>query len=279
MLKQILKNTFLFIFILVLTASCSKFGKLRKSSDWKLKYEAALAYYEKGEYYKANVLLEEVLPIIRGSEEDERAQFYFANTFFHQKQYTMSAHHYKTFYSTFSRSEWAEEAMYMHAYSTYLESPQHNLDQTNTYEAIQAMQNFINRYPYSKFKDKATDIINKLQVKLEDKAYENAKLYYKLRRYKAALIAFENFKNDYPDSRLNEEISFLEIETEFNYAKESILSKQKERYNTVIELYQNFVDVYPNSKFLKNAQSYYDGAINQLGKATDVSSTNLSENF
>lgn len=279
MLKRILKNTFFFIFILMLTASCSKFSKLRKSSDWKMKYEAALSYYEKEDYYKANVLLEEILPIIRGSEEDEKAQFYFANSFFHQKQYTMSAHHFKTFYSTFSRSKWAEEAMYMHAYSTFLESPQHNLDQTNTYEAIQAMQNFINKYPYSKFKDEATEIINKLQVKLEDKAYENAKLYYKLRRYKSALIAFENFKNDYPDSRLNEEISFLEIETEYNYAKESIITKQKERYNAVVEMYQNFVDIYPESKFIKNAQSFYDSAINQLGKRADNSSNNLTENF
>jgi outer membrane protein assembly factor BamD len=266
MSKQFLKNLFIYTLILVIGSSCSKFNKLRKSSDWKEKYDAALMYYDKKDYYRANVLIEEVLPIIRGSEEAEKAQYYFANSFFFQKQYSMSAHHFKTFYTTFSRSQWAEESMYMYAYSTYLESPIHNLDQTNTYEAIQAMQNFINRYPYSSYKEKATDIINSLQTKLEDKAYEQAKLYFKLRRYKSALIAFDNFKNDYPDSRLKEEVSYLEIDTEYNYAKESIYSKQKERYNTVIQLYQNFVDAYPNSKYIKDAQSYYDGALKEIEK-------------
>jgi outer membrane protein assembly factor BamD len=277
MSKKILRNLFFFTLILVLGTSCGKFNKLRKSSDWQKKYDAALAYFEKKEYYKANVLLEEVMPIIRGSDEAEKATYYYAYTFYHQKQYAMSAHHFKTFYTTFSRSQWAEEAMYMNAYSVYLESPIHNLDQSNTYEAIQSMQNFINRYPYSSFKDKATDIINALQVKLEDKAYENAKLYYKLRRYKAALIAFDNFKNDFPDSRLKEEISFLEIEAEYNYAKESIISKQKERFNTVIELFQGFVDTYPSSKFMKNAQSYYDSALSQLEKINNT--TTLSNNY
>jgi outer membrane protein assembly factor BamD len=266
MSKTGLKSILFALFILVIASSCSKFRKIQKSDDWRVKYEAGLAYYEKKDYFKAATLFEEILPIIKGSEEAENAQFLFAYAHYFQKQYLLSAHYFKTFYTTYSRSPKAEEALYMHAYSNYLESPFYNLDQAHTYEAVQSMQTFINKFPNSKYKDKAHEIIDQLQIKLEEKAFANAKLYHKLGRHKAAVIALDNFKKDYPDSDKKEEASFLQIETEYIYAKESIRDKQKERYQKVIEFYEEFVDNYPNSRFLKDAQDIYDNAITQLGK-------------
>lgn len=266
MAKFSLKNLFLIFFTLIVVSSCSNFRKIQKSDDWRVKYDAALTYYEKKDYFKAATLFEEILPIIKGSEEAENAQFLFAYAHFHQKQYLLGSHYFKTFYTTYSRSPKAEEAMYMHAYATYLESPFYNLDQSNTYEAAQAMQAFLNKYPNSQYKDQAHDVIDKMQLKLEEKAFENAKLYHKLGRHKSAVIAFENFKKDYPDSNMKEYASFLQIETEYMYAKESIRTKQKERYQLVLEYYQEFLDEYPNSIYLKQAQDVYDNAVTQLTK-------------
>ena len=63
------------ILILVLVSSCSKFRQIQKSTDWKAKYAAAIAYYEEEEYYKAGVLLDQVLPIIKGTIDGEKASF------------------------------------------------------------------------------------------------------------------------------------------------------------------------------------------------------------
>src|SRR5690606_13573064 len=213
----------LFLFVILIVApSCSKFRKIQKSDDWKVKYDAAIRYYERGErgdYYKASVLFEEVLPLIRGSKEAEKAQFYYAYSHYYQKQYILSAHYFKTFSDTYSRSELAQEAMYMHAYSLYLTSPVVDLDQTSTYEAMQAMQTFINQYPQSEYRDDATEIIDALQAKLEEKAFENAKLYQKLERYEAALVAYENFENDFPGSSRLEDIKYLKVEVQYEYAR------------------------------------------------------------
>ena len=45
--------------------------------------------------------------------------------------------------------------------------------------------------------------------------FDNAKQYYKTRNYKSAIIALENFENDFPDSSLNEEGSYLKILSQY----------------------------------------------------------------
>lgn len=257
-----------FVLVVILLGSCGQFRKIQKSDDWRVKYDAAFDYYSKNKYYKASMLFEELIPLLRGNEEAEKIQFYFAYSHYYQKNYIMASHYFKSFADVYGRSPLVEEALYMHAYSLYLESPEFNLDQTSTVEAVIAMQSFINRYPRSEYVEPANRIIDELQVKMEKKAYENAKLYHKLSKWKAAIIAFDNFRKDYPDSKYIEELSFLKIEAEFTLAKESIPSKQLERYRQTISFYQEFVDSYPGSKYTKAAGNYYDAALNQINKLT-----------
>lgn len=245
-----------FLSLSVLTG-CSEFRKVQKSTDWRVKYEAAVKYYERGDrgdYVKASTLFEEILPIIRGMPEAEQANFYYAYCHFHQGLYVESAFYFKTFYETYSRSEFAMESMYMHAYSLFLDSPVEELDQSSSAEAIAAMQQFLNTYPDTKYTAQATATINELQRKLETKAYNNASLYKKLSQHNSAVIAFENFSKDYPDSQYNEEVNFLKLESQYLYARQSIPSKQKERYEKAIEIYEYFVQNYPDSKFAKEAE-------------------------
>lgn len=255
-----------FLVLLYSSTSCSEFRKVQKSSDWKLKYTKALEYYEKGDYFRSISLFEEVLPVTRGKPEGEKAQFYYAYAHFKDNQFILSAHYFKTFYETYSRSEFATEAQFMYAYSLYMDSPIYSLDQTSTRDAIDALQAYINRNPKSEFLEEANDIIQELQIKLETKAYENAKEYYKIGLLKSAKVAFENFAKDYPDSKYNEELKFLKIEAIFKVAQKSIPSKQKKRYKEVLELYEQFVDRYPQSKYQHQAERFYDSALNQLEK-------------
>ncbi len=266
MRKTALLKFVFFIVLLYLSTSCSDFRKVQKSDDWKLKYTKALEYYEEGDYFRSIALFEEVLPVTRGKPEGEKAQFYYAYAHFKDKQFILSAHYFKTFYETYSRSEFATEAQFMYAYSLYMDSPIFSLDQTSTRDAIDALQAYINRNPDSEFLKEANEIIRELQVKLETKAYQNAKEYYKIGLLKSAKVAFENFSKDYPDSKYNEELRYLKIEAIFKVAQKSIPSKQKTRYKEVLELYEKFVDRYPNSKYQSQAERFYNSALNQLEK-------------
>ncbi|WP_461099321.1 outer membrane protein assembly factor BamD [Spirosoma luteolum] len=257
--------------LLFLLGSCSSFSKLQKSGTDDQKYKAAVEYYQNKDWYKAGLLFEELIPVLKGSTESEMAQFYYAYTQFNQQQYLLSSTLFKKFYETFARSDYAQEAMYMYAYSLYKDTPDFNLDQSNTLTATSALQDFINAYPDSKYREQGTQLILELRQKLERKAYEKAKLYYKtsgfnIASYKSSVISINNFQREFPDSPYNEELAYLKVDAEFSLAKNSLENKQKERYQEAIGYYQSFVDKYPNSKYVKQAEKMYETSVREVDR-------------
>jgi outer membrane protein assembly factor BamD len=251
--------------VLLLTFSaCSKFNKIRKSKDPLEKYQAAINYYEKKEYNNTLILLEEIEPLLRGKKEGEKAQFIVANCYYKLKQFEMASYNFKRFYETYPRNEWAEESLYFHAYSLYSQSPESELDQTPTLSAIQSIQSYLNSYPQSKRIEEANGIIKELRSKLELKAYQNALLFYNTQNYKAAIQSLANFEKDYSDSDFIEEVSYKKIETAYNLARQSILSKKVARFNEAIAFYEEYKYKHPNSKYLKDAQNLYESCLKQI---------------
>ncbi|MGV3540274.1 MAG: outer membrane protein assembly factor BamD [Rufibacter sp.] len=265
-----------FLLAVVLLSACSEYNKLLKSDDVDKKFAAALDYYEKGKYEKAGALLEDLMPLLKGRSEYEKANFLYAYTKYHQQLYLESSFHFINFGQTFPRSQYAEEAAFMNAKSLTNESPDPNLDQQSTAQAMGALQEFMRRYPQSKYVQEANTIYEDLARKLEVKAFENAKLYNQLRYYQAAVIALENFRKNFPASTFNEEAAFLRIDAQYNFAKESIETKQAERFQQVIDFYQAFVDAYPNSKYLRTAEGLFDNTrqeLARLGKGQPAAAT------
>lgn len=257
-------NKIIVVLIAVISLSCSKFQKAQKSSNPEEKYAKAVAYYEKGDYYRAGILFEELLPMLKGTKNAETAQLKYCYCQFYSNQFYLSNYYFNKFYETYPSSPDAEEALFMSAKSNFLNSPEVELDQTNTQETLDAFQNFLYKYPESKFKADATEMIDNCRKKLEIKAYNNAMLFYKLDNYKAAIITFDNFKNGYPESSKNEEISFLKIKTQYNYAHKSIDEKKLERFNKALEFYEQFIDKYPKSSYLKDAISLYENISKEI---------------
>jgi outer membrane protein assembly factor BamD len=248
---------FILILGLLVAFSCSKFRRIEKNPDWRVKYEAGLAYYAKKDYYRTSILFEQILPIVRGLPEAEKVQFYLAYCQYYEKLYLLAAEQFKSFYETYGRGVLSEEARFMYAYALYKSSPGPTLDQSESIEAMTSMQDFVNRFSNSKFKDQAIEVIYTVQERLEKKGFENARQYVKMRQYKAAIVAMDNFQKNFPDSKYMEESYYLVVQSKFELAEESVASKQRERYQDVLQHYKTFVDRYPESKFLKEAERYY----------------------
>jgi outer membrane protein assembly factor BamD len=261
-----------FIIIILIAFSCSKFRKIEKSQDWRVKYEAGLNYYNKKDYYRASVLFDQILPIVRGLPEGEKVQFYLAYCQYYDKLYLLASEQFKTFYETYGRSALAEEARFMNAYSLFQSSPNPNLDQTSSIEAMAAMQQFINRFSNSQFRDRAVEVILSTQVKLERKGFENARQYYKMKQYKAAIVALNNFKENFPDSKYVEEAYYLVILSEYRLAQQSFLSLQPGRYRTVVDHYKEFLDRYPDSSFLRDAEKLYAESLDKVNSLKNTNS-------
>lgn len=270
------RNVLLLGIVLVFAlSSCGKFEKFRKSASLPKKYEAAVDYYKKKEFNKAGILFDEILPLMKGDSTQELATFYQAKCDFELGNYTLAGSHFKKFAEVFSRSEMAEEAIYMAAFSMYRDSPNFNLDQVATLSAINELQGYINNYPDSKFREDCTKMIRELRKKLEKKAFEKAKLYFKTSSFniaslKSAVIEATNFQRDFPDSEFSEEVSFLKLNAQFELAKSTIESKQKERYEEASKFYLDLIDKYPKSAFLPQAEKMYTESLKQVEKITKL---------
>ncbi|MDO7853033.1 outer membrane protein assembly factor BamD [Hymenobacter convexus] len=261
---------FLLVSTLLLGSCASGYQKLLKSTDVNKKYEAAVQYYDKGDYFRAGTLLEDLIPLLKGRPEAEKAQFYFANTNYKQRNYVLSAFYFKQFIDTYPNSDYTEEATFLNAKSLFLDSPGYELDQTNTVSALESIQDFLNRYPESKFKAETDNMAQELQKKLENKAFESARLYYQLRYNQAAVVALTNFQLQYPASAYAEQAAFLRVSAQYAWAKESIETKQRERYLEAVSFYQQFIDAYPKSKSLKAAQDMYDFSQSEIARLKSV---------
>jgi outer membrane protein assembly factor BamD len=252
------------LFAVCLLASCSRFGRLSKSTDVDVRYKGAMEYFKKKDYYHCGLLLEETLPLLKGSSRADTAQLYYAYCQFYEKQFALSAFYFKTFYETFPRSNFAEEAGYMEGLSYYEDSPRYDLDQESTKEALRVVQTFLTQYPETERKEDCNFIVESLRSKLEHKAYDQAYLYYKKGNYQAAIIAFENFRKDFPESARNELAASLKVEAAYKLASASVPSKQEERFGQVISTYESFIDKFPTSKRSSTVAPYYAQAQNWL---------------
>ncbi|WP_114748646.1 outer membrane protein assembly factor BamD [Pleomorphovibrio marinus] len=243
-------------------SSCGEFYKLEKSTNWDELYEAANRYYDKKEYNKAIILYDRVLPVIRGSGKAELAEFNYAYSHFRTKRYIESAGYFKTFHDTYNRSPLAEEALFMHAYALYLDSPDFNLDQRSSKDAVNAIQLFMNKFPESDSYERALSMVDDLQERFEEKAFEESKMYYKLTDglfpgefYRACIINFQNFAKSYPDSKYNEELAYKLVEVSSAYAERSVFDKKEERLKQSITFAENFFKKYPDSNYGKKVQN------------------------
>jgi len=240
-----------------LLSSCGNYNKIVKSTDYEFKYKKAVEYYEEGEYVRAGTLFQELVNIYRGTSRADKIYYYYAKSMIGQKDYLMAKHYFSTLIKEFPTSEYVEEAQFMTGYCAYLISPKPRLDQAVTQEAIDALQLYINLYPFNERVDEANRLIDELQDKLVYKSYLSAKLYFDFDQYKAAVVALTNSLNRYPDSKYREELMYMLLKSKYLLAVRSVAEKQENRLSNALDEYFTFIDEYPESKYRKEVDKFY----------------------
>jgi outer membrane protein assembly factor BamD len=91
--------------------------------------------------------------------------------------------------------------------------------------------------------------------------------------YRAAVIALQNVLKQYPDTKYAEEIEYLTLKSQYNFANQSVPFKQADRFSEVIDYYRSFAMGFPNSKYMKEAESIRDNAEKKMKTATAYMAT------
>ena len=259
---------YILLIAVVALTSCDSHSKLFKTNDYDYRYEAAKAYYLEGQYAKAAEVLESMVTMLKGGDKAEESLILLARCYYESEDYETASQYYKLHYSNYPRGEFAEYSRFQSGKSLFMGIPEPELDQSNTYAAINELQLFKEYYPHSEYYEEAHDMILKMHDVLVKKMYLSAKLYYDLgdlsyvgNNYQACIITAQNALKDYPYTNLREELSVLILRAKYQMAHKSIEAKKLERYRNTIDEYYAFKTEFPGSKYMKEADKYYKEAI------------------
>ena len=271
-----LKHLFVVLAAVVTLASCkSQYELMLNSNDADAKYEAAFNYYNDGKYSKSAALFESLSVLTNGTERDDTVRYYWGLSNYKFKDYYTAETNFDQFIQTYPRSPFTSEARYLRLDCLYRSTLRYELDQTPTYKAINAISEYILEFPSTTHMKECRDMLLNLNERLDRKAYEAAKLYYKMEDYLASRVAFRNVLKDDSENVYREDILYYVAMSSYKYAFHSVPAKQRERYLTFVDDYYNFIGEIPESHYRKELDSVYRKAQKALGR--NVADTDEAE--
>ncbi|WP_300133422.1 outer membrane protein assembly factor BamD [Duncaniella sp.] len=246
----------------MLLASCGEYQKVLKSHDADYRLDYAKRAFEQKKYTQAATVLEDIVTQFKGSEKAEDSLYLLALSNYENKDYETAGSYFKTYYTRFPKGKYTELARYYAGYGYYLDSPEPQLDQSGTINAIQELQAFLDYFPKSDKVANAQNAIFELQDKLTLKQLENAQLYYNLgtylgNNYESAVIVARNAIKDYPYSKYKEDLELLILKARYQEARESIEEKKPDRFREVIDEYYSYINNYPDTPNREEADNIY----------------------
>ncbi len=223
------KHLIVMFAVFALSACNTPQSKALKSADKEYILKVANEKFEKKKWADALVLYERLSNLVAGTDDAPNVVYNSAYANYYDKNYKLAGHQFKNFAVTFPQDKRAEDASYMSALCFYEGSMDYNLDQTSTNLAINELQNFLNAYPNTDKVKNINELIDELTYKLEFKAYENARQYYKMADYKAAVVAFDNVLDDFPSTKLRAKIYDYLLKARYELAVNSVYDLKKDR--------------------------------------------------
>lgn len=242
---------------LFLSGCKTQYEAILSGNDMDLKYKTAMDCFSAGKYGKAAQLFESMTMLTTGTERDDSVQYYWGLSNYLNKDYYTAEANFENFVSKFPRSVFLEPAMFYRIDCMYRQTLRYELDQRPTYKAMSAMGEYLAQFPEGEHSDLCRDMLETLGNRLDRKAYENARLYYKMEDYKAARVAFKNVLKEDAENIYREDILYYSAMSSYKYAELSVKSKQKERFLVFQDDYLNFIGEYPESKYRKELDTLY----------------------
>lgn len=263
----------------VTAASCSGYSKVLKSNDSNLKYQTAIEYTDKGKYNKGADAFSGRRSRVRSVGPRRYFGLLYGTLLLQKRGLRFERRAVRRLPPPVSGLQpFLEDAEYMYAKGFYFSSPKPEYDQTATHQALQAITEYLDRYPNSVKKDQLIENMIELRQKLYDKAFMNAKVYYDIGYYNSAVTALQNAIDMYPESGHREELAYLIVSAHCLYARNSVASLQRQRYLDTQNAYYNFVDQYPDSKYKKEVDKMLEEAKKHLAKYGDLQNGSNSDN-
>ena len=256
----------------VLVGSCkSQYETLLSSNDVDAKYKAAMEYFNNRKYLKSAQLFESMAILTDGTERDDTVRYYWALSNYRYRDYYTAESNLAKFIEKYPQSPFTEDARFLRLDCQYRACLRWELDQTPTRNCLASITEYVTEFPGDgPHLEACLKMIQDLKERLDRKAFENARIYYKMEDYLAARVALRNVLKDNADNLYREDILYYTAMASYHYARLSVQAKQKERYLTFVDDYLNFVGEYPESKYRRELDAMYRRSQRALGRYDGV---------
>ena len=276
--KMNFRKIILAVVAVISLVSCkSQYELLLGSNDADAKYKAAFEYFDAKKYNKAATLFESLSALTDGTERDDTVRYYWGLSNYNFKDYYTAETNFQQFCESYPRSPFASQARFLRLDCLYRETLRYELDQQPTYKAMTEISEYMLEYPSTPHMQTCKDMLLDLGERLDRKAYEGAKLYYKMEDYLASRVAFRNVLKEDSENIYREDILYYIAMSSYNYAANSVQAKQKERYLTFIDDYYNFIGEIPESKYRRELDNVYKKAQRALGRNVAIEDEEMTD--
>ena len=254
-MKRLLTYILAIVAVAISSVSCDGVNKALKTNDPQLAYEKALMFYADGKWRQASDLFTACRHVYVGSPREDSLSFYNAYCKFKTRAWDEASTMLDEFRRKFGRSAFIEDAEGMYALCFFNMSPDPQRDQTVTSQAIVAITEFLSRYPQSDKCDEFNEMLDILTERMVEKSYLYAYTYYKIGRYKSAIVAFKNSLKQFPNTHRKDDIMYYTTLSAYRLAANSVESKQIDRYLATLDYYYSYIGEYPESKRCKELEN------------------------
>jgi outer membrane protein assembly factor BamD len=208
------KALFIIFCVTVLLIGCS----LWQSKDILQKnpgayYQQGYDHFQKGRYEKAIESFQRLKEEYPLSELAIRAEIGIADAQFSREEYGYAEMAYNDFLNLHPTNENIPYVMYQIGMCHYKQLVSIDRDQTNTSQALNEFEKLKSRFPSSKFAYLAEKKIRDAKQQLAEHEYYVGELYFRMKKYNAALKRFEGIKKSYPNIGLDYKVDFIIEET------------------------------------------------------------------
>ena len=265
-MRKFIQNLIVVAAVAAMFLSCSGLSKVAKSGDPELMYNTALRLYKAEKWTRASDMFDACAGYYIGSEREDSIAFFSARSKFKNRDYHEASENLDEFRRKFGRSLFIEDAEGMFAMCEYYLSPEPSRDQTQTAKAIVTLNTFIERYPNSERVEPFRQIIEELTARLHEKNFLNAYTYFKVQRYKSAVVAFKNALKNYDNTTYREQIMYYIVVSNYRLAHNSVVEKQADRYLAMLDSYYSFIEEFADSKYKKELDRYFKEAKDFIDK-------------
>ena len=167
---------------------------------YKTRFEDGLVFFEDEKSPKSAQQFKIIVERASHTDLGDDALFFLAESYFLDEEYELALIEYEKLVSRMGFSPYIEKTRWRICETLMALSPNYYHDQESSRKAIVEIQQFLDDYPSSDYSVGADSLIKELRLRLAEKNMETGELYFKLKAYDSAIVAYKIVIKDYYDT-------------------------------------------------------------------------------